>query len=194
MWLWLRPKIYYAGAKKEVKKLKSTLIMSNHTGMLDCVLIHFAFVYRRLWFLALDNLFNSKMRKWFFKKVNCIEINRENMNISSYNDMVEYLKNDKAVCIFPEGQIESTKNEIEKFKLGITFISILNKTPIVPCYLDRRKSFWHRERIIVGKPIYLHEYCSPIPTMPEIEKAGEILYQKEQELKKYYEEKYRRKK
>jgi hypothetical protein len=61
-------------------------------------------------------------------------------------------------------------------------------------YIDRRKSFWHREKIIVGNPIYLHEYCSPIPTMPEIEKAGEILYQKEQELKQFYIENYRRKK
>lgn len=192
MWLWMRPKIYYVGNKKEIKKIKSTLIMSNHTGMLDCVLIHFAFIHRRLWFLALHELFNTKLKNWFFRRVNCIEINRENMNISSYNNMVDYLKKDKAVCIFPEGKIESTKNEIQSFKLGITFISIMNKTPIIPVYIERRKNFWHREKIVVGEPIYLHEYCSPIPTMPEIEKAGEILYNKEQELKKYYEEKHRR--
>lgn len=194
MWLWLRPKVYYMGDKKQIKKQKAMLIMSNHTGMLDGIIIHFAFVFRRLWFLALDNMFKKKFQKWFFTNLNCIEINRENMNTSSYNNVVNYLKKDKAVCIFPEGQIESTKDQLQKFKLGITFISIINKTPIVPVYLDRRKSFWHREKLIVGEPIYLHEYCSPIPTMPEIERAGEILYEKEQELKKYYEENFRRKK
>ncbi len=194
MWLWLRPKTYYIGDKKKIKKIKSTLIMSNHTGLLDCILIHFAFIHRRIWFLALQELFNTKMKNWFFKKVNCIGINRENMNISSYNNMVEYLKKDKAVCIFPEGQIESSKNEIQSFKLGITFISIMNKTPIIPVYIDRRKSFWHREKIVIGEPIYLHEYCSNIPTMPEIEKAGEILFEKEQELKQRYENNFRRKK
>ena len=60
-------------------------------------------------------------------------------------------------------------------------------------YIDRRKSFWHRERIIVGEPIKLYEHCSPIPTIPEIEKAGEILFTKEKELKEYYENKIRRK-
>lgn len=187
MALWLRPKVYYKGNKKEVKKQKGILVMSNHTGMLDPVIIHFAFAYRRLWFLALDNLFNTKMKKWFFTRVNCIEVNRENMNISSYNNMVEYLKKDKAVCIFPEGQIEVNKNELQKFKLGIPFIAIMNKTPVVPTYIVRRKSFWHREKIVVGEPIYLHEYCSEVPTIPEIEKAGEILFKKEQELKEYYE-------
>lgn len=194
MWLWLRPKTYYVSNKKKIKKLKSTLIMSNHTGMLDCILIHFAFKHRRLWFLALHNLFDTKIKKWFFQKVNCIEVNRENMNISSYNNMVEYLKEDKAVCIFPEGQIEVKQDEIQKFKLGIAFVSILNNTPIVPCYIKRRKNFWHRDRILVGDPICLKDYCSQVPTMTEIEKAGEILFEKEKELKQYYEENYGRKK
>ena len=194
MALWLRPKVYYKGDKREIKKVKSTLIMSNHTGMLDAVIIHFAFAYRRLWFLALDSMFKKKFDKWFFTNLNCIEINRENMNISSYNNMVKYLKKDKAVCIFPEGQIESNRDNIQQFKLGITFIAILNKTPIIPVYIARRKSFWHREKIVVGDPIYLHENCGEIPTMSEIENAGKILYKKEQELKQFFEENCRRKK
>ncbi|MBR2969676.1 MAG: 1-acyl-sn-glycerol-3-phosphate acyltransferase [Clostridia bacterium] len=194
MALWLRPKVYYAGDKKEIKKQKAVLIMSNHTGMLDPVIMHFAFVYRRLWFLALDNMFKKKFSSWFFRNINCIEIKRENMNIASYKNMIDYLDRDKAVCIFPEGQIETSKGQLQQFKLGITFISILNKTPIIPVYIVRRKNFWHRERIVVGKPVKLYEYCSKIPTMPEIENAGKILYAKEQELKQYYENNIRRKK
>lgn len=194
MALYLRPKIHYVGNKKEVKKLKGMLVMANHTGMLDAVLIHFAFVHRRLWFLALEEMFKKKFKRWFFKNLNCIPINRENMNISSYNNMVEYLKKDKAVCIFPEGQIETNQDELQQFKLGITFISIMNKTPIVPIYLARRKNFFHRDRVIVGEPIYLHELCSEMATIPEIEKAGQYLYQKEQELKEYYETQIKRSK
>ena len=92
------------------------------------------------------------------------------------------------------GIIEVNENQLQQFKLGITFISILNKTPITPVYIDRRKSFWHREKIIVGESIKLYEYCSKIPTMPEIENAGKILFEKEQELKLYYETNYGRKK
>ena len=194
MALWMRPKVYHMGDKKEIKKIKSMLIMSNHTGMMDGVIIHFAFIYRRLWMLALDSMFKTKFKRWFFTNLNCIEINRENMNIASYNNMVEYLKMNKAVCIFPEGQIETTKDQLQQFKLGITFISIINKTPIVPVYIARRKNFWHRERIVVGEPIYLHEKCSPIATIPEIEQAGKYLYEKEQELKNYYETKIKRSK
>ena len=194
MALWLRPKVYYVGNKKEIKKIKSMLIMSNHTGLLDAITIHFAFIWRRLWILTLDSLFKKKFQKWFFTRLNCIEVNRENMNIASYNNMVSYLKKDKAVCIFPEGKIEEEKDQLQQFKLGIPFIAIMNKTPIVPVYIKRRKNFWHREKIIVGNPINLHEYCSPIPTMPEIENAGKILYEKEQELKQYFEEKYGSKK
>ena len=194
MALWLRPKIHYACEKKKVKQLKDVLIMSNHTGMLDAILIHFAFIYRRLWFLALDNMFETKFKRWFFGNLNCIEINRENMNISSYNNMVKYLKWKKAVCIFPEGQIETEKDQLQQFKLGITFVSIMNKTPIVPVYIARRKNFFHRDRVIVGEPIFLHEQCSPIPTIEEIEKAGKILFDKEKELKEFYEQNIKRRK
>lgn len=194
MALWLRPKVYYAGDKKEIKKIKSMLIMSNHTGMMDGVIIHFAFIYRRLWMLALDSMFKKKFSRWFFTNLNCIEINRENMSTTSYNNMVKYLKKDKAVCIFPEGQIEVEENQLQQFKQGLTFISILNKTPIVPVYIVRRKSFWHRERIIVGNPINLAEHCSAIPTLPEIESANKILFEKEEELKLFYENNIRRKK
>lgn len=188
MWLYTRPKIHYVGNKKEIKKLKRMLVMSNHISMLDAILLHFAFVNRRLWILALDSLFNTKFKNWFFTQINCIKIDRDNVNLSSYKDMVKYLEWDKAVCIFPEGKIEAKENELQQFKLGLTFIAIMNKTPIVPVFLKKRKNFFHRYHVLVGEPINLHEMCSKIPTIPEIEKAGQLLFEKEKELQTYFEE------
>ena len=71
---------------------------------------------------------------------------------------------------------------------NLTFIAIMNKAPIVPVFLKKRKNFFHRYHILMGKPIYLHEMCSPVPTLPEIEKAGQILFEKEKELQSYYEQ------
>ena len=83
---------------------------------------------------------------------------------------------------------EAKENELQQFKLGLTFIAIMNKTPIVPVFLKKRKNFFHRYHILVGEPINLHEMCSKIPTIPEIEKAGQLLFEKEKELQTYFEE------
>lgn len=182
-----RPKVYYLGDKKEVKSLKGMLVMANHTGMTDPIAICCALPMRRIFFLATSDLFCSDAKRWFFKKIHCIEIDKRNMNISSYKDVIKYLKEEKAVGVFPEGAINhGDTHEFLQFKNGITFMSIMNKTPILPVYRLKRTKWWHRTKVVIGQPIRLYEECSKIPTIQEIENAGKILLEKEKELRDYY--------
>ena len=57
------------------------------------------------------------------------------------------------------------------------------KKPIIPVYVEKRKNFFKRQRIVIGEPINPIEMCGKMPTLAEMDKISEILRQKENELK-----------
>ena len=192
MWIFLRPKIYRVGKKKAKG---GAIVMSNHVGLLDIINLHFCFVGRRIWTLAMKELFDTKAKKNFFKLVNCIPVDRENVTIDMYHTIADVLDSEKLLAIFPEGHINFDNDpEVKKFKGGIALFAIMNKVPIVPVYIVKRHKWYQRQRIVVGEPIYLENICDGTPTLRDVDKVSQYLYDKEKELADYYFEKCLKKK
>ena len=193
-WLWLRPKYYYPFGKP--CKDGPLLVAANHYGAIDPVSVLLSFPKHRVNILATKQLFNTKITRFFFTRMHCVEVDRENFNISSFHEVTDRLKQGRIIGIFPEGKI----NEMEEngsvldFKSGVVLMAHRGGAKVLPMYLSKRKKWYHRQRIVMGVPIDISERLGRIPSMQAVNETTEYLREKEIELRMYLDEKYPKKK
>lgn len=180
--LWFRMKKIYATDKAKEKIKDGALLISNHSGDFDPIILMFSLWYRRHHFIATKGLFDSKIKRFLFDHFHCIEIDKENVSMKTFREIVDHLQKGKIVSMFPEGYV--TKNEeIQKFKSGVVLMAITAKKPIVPIYIKKRKNIWQRQRVVIGEPIHPIEMCDKMPSLTDMEKIAEVVREKEKELK-----------
>jgi len=189
-----RPKVIHISDKARKHIKGGVMIASNHITFIDPIIIHFAFWYRRLNFLATKDLFKSRLKQWFFEVVHCIVVDKNNFTMRSLHAVCDKLKQDKAVVIFPEGTVGKDENNVQPFKSGAILMAHISGKPIVPIYIIPAKSWHDSNKIIVGEPIDLTELCGKIPSAQQIEDAAKHLRQKEQELIDFYYTTYKKNK
>jgi len=67
-------------------------------------------------------------------------------------------------------------------------MSLVSKVPILPIYMEKRKRWYKRQRVVIGEFIDLSKYTtSPIPSMEEIKRLTIILHDEECKLKEMLE-------
>lgn len=183
MIIFFRPKKYYPFGKPKQKG--KILVSSNHVGPLDCIKICFVFPWRRLWTVTRHECFEKPFHNWLFRAINCLPIDRENLSMDTYHEILSLLKREKMVLFFSEGRLNLQDNEVKDFKMGTAFFAAMAKAPIVPIYIVRREKYFQRTYIIVGKEINIEDYCNGMPSMADVEKMNEIIRQKECELEEW---------
>lgn len=180
--LWFRMKKIYATEKAREKIKDGALLISNHSGDYDPIILMFSIWHRRHHFIATSELFDSKIKRFWFEHFHCIEIDRENVSMNAFRDIVDHLQKGKIVSMFPEGYV--TRNEeVQKFKSGVVLMAVTAKKPIIPIYIKKRKSIWQRQRVVIGEPVNPTEMFGKMPSLTDMEKLSEILREKENELK-----------
>ena len=191
MFLWFRPKFIYENenAKKKIKG--GALVIANHRSTWDAIIMHCAVWYRRLHLVAMQELFDlSKLANWFFHKILCIPINRKNVHIGAFKDIIARLKEGKAVGVFPEGHIhEGDENGVDFFKSGVVLMAMKGDVPIIPMAFVPRKKWWQRQVVVIGEAINIDKTNM---SLEDINNVSNKLSEKEEDLFKIYEE--RRKK
>ena len=126
-------------------------------------------------YLAKIELFKSKIGNFFFRSTGAIPVDRKNKNPEAKNEAIEKLKNGRVVCIFPEGTINKTNNDIMPFKYGAVSIARKSGKPIVPfAIVVKPKPFNYKTKIIIGKPYFV--------TTDDFVKETEILEKKVKDL------------
>lgn len=190
VYLWLRPRIIYAGDKKKSKPKKGVLIIANHGTFYDPLIMFFAFWYRRLHMLATKDLYKNKALTFLFNHTLCIQVDKENFSMNSFHEAVARLKDDRAVMMFPEGRVTHGGEHIEQFKDGAALMAHLSGKPILPVFLAGAKKWYNRCVAIIGEPIDVREICPGVPNLDGLKKISEVLREKEQELANLYIEKY----
>lgn len=180
---WFRLKRIYENkdAKKKIKS--SALICANHIGWRDPIILHCAMWYRRLHIVATKELFNTKFSNWFFRHILCIPIDRENLKIDSYKEIINTLKDNRIVAIFPEGHINNNVGTVDYFKSGIVLMAKQSNVPIVPMLIVKKEKWYQRQKVVIGQPIYLPEERM---NLNDIGKFSELLREKEVELLNIY--------
>lgn len=182
--LFIRPSVHYMD-KKGVKKLRGGFIASgNHMQYLDPIVMLCTFPFRRMLFMAMEGMFNTPIKRFFFNAIRCVKVERANVGVETIRQTSEYLMDEKVVCIFPEGKI-SRSDGLEQFKPGCAMLSVLNGVPIVPVCIKKRESIWHCTKIIVGKPIYARDVVGDQKSLNAIEAVNKKLFEAETELAEY---------
>ena len=183
---WLRPKVYRPSKNKNPKG--RVIYMANHVSFIDPITVHFAAPLRRMNMLATKDLFNiSGLARWFFTNTNCIEVDKDNFTISAFHDVVERLEDERAVMIFPEGQVNANAETILAFKSGATLMAYKANAPIVPVYLIKKTKWYERVRLVVGEPLYVRELTGDMPTMTKLNAVSDELRNREIALRDYFE-------
>ncbi len=188
---WARQKVYHISDGKLIKRKKvkgSVLICSNHIGFTDPLFLNCVFWYRRVYFLATQELFNTKLKSFFFNAVKCIPVDRSNFSMATFHAVTDRLKNGKAVLIFPEGQVNRNENEILAFKSGAVLMATASNAPVLPVYRVKREKWYQRGIVLIGDPVNLTALYGARPSMQDMREASELLHNKEEELMRYYNE------
>jgi len=181
-YLWFRPKRVFASEEARKKIKGGNLIIANHVGFSDPIIIMLIIPYRRHHFICTKDFFEGKSRI-FFKGFHCIPIDKENVGMDTFRTITEHLKNDELVDMFPEGHI-ITEDSMSQFKSGMILMSIMSNRPIIPIYLKKREHFFSRSVVAIGEPVDVVSLYGKRPSMTQIDEAAKLLRDKELELEK----------
>lgn len=180
----MRPKVIHVG---KGSKLKGGFMASaNHCSFFDPIVIQCIFWKRRIYSLATKDLYKNKVLTWFFNHTHCIQVDKQNFSLNSFHEVTKQLKRGKVVSIFPEGQVNFDPKDMLAFKSGAILMAHKAKAPIVPVYLVPVDKWYHKRIALVGDPIDIREMCGIMPTVDDLNRVGDYVQQKQQELKNFY--------
>ena len=180
--LWFRPKLLYANDRARQRIRGGALMIANHIGFFDPVYLHFAVWYRRLHFVCLKDFFESGWA-WFFRAVQCIPIDKENVGLDSVREIIRHLRDGELVCLFPEGGVNKNGGELASFKSGMVLMAMRSGKPIIPVYIRPKRHWYDRLVMAIGEAVDVKKLCGERSGVSGLEAAAELLHEREEELK-----------
>ena len=153
--------------KENIPKQGRCILAGTHTNNLYFITVGMG-TKRPVRYVAKDELMKG-IKKYFFKAVGIIPVNRRIHDKSVIPTCVNILYKEQIVGIFPEGTINRTKDIIMPFKKGAVVMSIRAKSKIVPFAIN---GMYKRGKlkIIFGEAYY--------PQTEDIEKETKVLEDK----------------
>lgn len=195
--LFFKRKTYYEDKSEQGRRVRGgALVISNHYSPLDYVMNMFLFPFRKLHVVMSEVTFRGRKKKLFkflTKFHGGICSDRDIMGMKFIDDSVEVIENGGLVQIFPEAHI-TTDGDMHQFKTSYLMIALRSDAPIIPVIIDGSYGFFKRSHVIIGKKIYLSDYCTSLnPTKEEILALNDIVYKKSLALKEELDLKIKRK-
>jgi len=183
-WLLFKKKVFYEDKAAQSKKIKGgALIISNHYNMFDYVLNMFMLLPRKLYVVTAEFAYYNKFVAWGMKFFGGIKAERVMRSMKFIDESADLIKKGKLVQIFPEAR-NTDDGLMHEFKPSYIMIALRANAPIIPIITDGNYGFSKRAHVIIGKKIFLSDYCkSQNPSKEEIARLNEIVYSKACELR-----------
>jgi len=135
----------------------AAMICSNHSSMMDPLLIAFAFGKSCfLHFIAKIELFKIPIVSFIVIKLGAISVDRGMMDVATIKKTFSYFKNGEKVAIFPEGT-RSAEIDGVAAKSGAVKIAEHASVPIIPIFVPRKKKWFSKVPLIIGEPYYIEK-------------------------------------
>lgn len=190
--LFFRFKMYHFNKKKKELFKEPVIVVSNHITYSDIVVLLSTFWNKRVSFIAKDELFQSFIGNLFFKAVRAIPIQNYNIELKTFKKAIKEIERGHLVALFPEGHIK-TQEGLDTFKNGAVLLAMMCNVPIVQVYILEKKHWWERQRIMFGNKINVFDhFSSDKPSIEEISKVTQMLYDHEVELANLMESKIKK--
>lgn len=185
MRLILRQRYYKEEGYKVGHGIKGpAIIISNHTHIMDYFAMVFAHPFRKQRCLVSELIYQKPILGFFSKVMDNILVHRERSDLSFISEAEKTLKKGGVITIFPEGHLVKT-GKLDVFKPSVVYLALRSGAPIIPHYIEPHYFKKERTRIIMGKPIYLRDYCDEVnPSREKVQELCEMLRKKTNELKR----------
>jgi len=142
------------------------ILVSNHESNADPFILGVSVPCRKwMMFLAKKELFEDRIRGWYFRKVHAVPLERGESDPSAIKQVLKILGSGRPMVMFPEGT-RSKGRGLQEGKPGVGFIVSKARVPVVPAYIEgsyeavpeglfslRKK----RVNVFIGKPVYFED-------------------------------------
>ena len=137
---------------KNVPKKGKFIFCCNHQSNNDIIILGTRILRRRFRYIAKEELFKNKVVGAVLKCLGAYPVKRGEMDLKAIKQTLGYLKEEKAVCIFPEGsRMETSENN--DIKDGAIVFALRSKAPIIPACIVRFPKPFRRNKLVIGEPI-----------------------------------------
>jgi len=151
--------------KENIPKTGGVIVSANHQSNFDPPIVG-SFLTRSLKFMAKKELFKSKIGNWFLTTIGAFPVDRGGSDIGVLKTSIKLLKEENAICIFPEGTRKC--KDINQVKSGAVMFAIKAQVPILPVGIAGGYKPFKPMKIVFGKPVYYTEYYDKKVTQEEL--------------------------
>ena len=146
--------------RKNIPEKGAVILAGNHTHNLDAGFM-ITGPRRIVRSVSKKELFRTKFKSWFFKSMGCIKVDRSIHDDEMKNEVINCLKNQEVVGIFPEGTVNKTNDIIMPFKYGAVSFAQKTGAYIVPFAITGKyKLFKKGIKIEYGEAYKIDENAS----------------------------------
>jgi 1-acyl-sn-glycerol-3-phosphate acyltransferase len=112
------------------------ILACNHVSNLDPVVIGVVSPYR-LNYMVKEELFSGQLASWFFSKLGCFPVKRGSADLSAIKEAIRRLRNNKVLCIFPEGRRkEAGEMQEQPPHRGVGFLASKLGIDVLPAFVE----------------------------------------------------------
>ncbi len=128
---------YRVEGREHIKHMAASqpvLIVSNHLSWYDPLLLGLVFP-RRVWFFTKAEAFHWPVAGWLIRSTQQIAVRRGEGDRVALESAVAYLRENKALVVFPEGTVERQEQMIAAHP-GVAVIAVRANALVVPIALS----------------------------------------------------------
>jgi 1-acyl-sn-glycerol-3-phosphate acyltransferase len=137
------------------------IVVANHLNLLDSPILGVS-LGRRVYFMAKEDLFHSRIIGWMAKQFGAFSVAKGRLNRRAGRTALQLLANGQALIIYPEGK-RSDDGKLGQAYSGAALLAVKSGAPIVPVgisgtrQLIGKKWFLKRPKITlnIGQPFTL---------------------------------------
>lgn len=128
-------KIVHRARFRGLEQLRDTItpgpliVVSNHTGAVDPLLIQAACRFHIRWMMAADMMIPSLNWLWRLEKL--IPVERDGKDAAAAREAMRHLQSGGVVGIFPEGRIVYPPRQVRPFHAGVGLIVARTQAPVM---------------------------------------------------------------
>lgn len=133
-----------AEGQENIPRKGPVMLLSNHQSFFDPMFCQLP-TFRHMHYVTRSTLFNNKLFGMLLSTLNTIPIRRGEADVAAMKKIIEVLKQDKMVCLYPEGT-RTFDGKIADIKAGFSLLSRRSKAVVVPVVIEGAYECWPRDR------------------------------------------------
>ncbi len=126
------------------------LIVANHLSWYDPILLGIV-LHRRVWFFTKAEIFRWPLIGKLCELTGQIPVRRGESDRAALEKGLAYLKEGRALCIYPEGTVER-KAAMIPARSGVAMVAMRSRATVLPVALEGTRRLFPRLTVKIGEP------------------------------------------